>query len=228
MERHFEREIDSLKEQLLLMGGRAEQLVRKGIASLVRRDPELARETLDDDRQIDRLEIEIEERCIRLFALQQPLATDLRFIMAALKISNDLERVGDHGVNIAQSTIRLVEQPQLKPLVDIPRMADLATAMLNDALDAFVRRDSESARRLCRKDDEVDQLNKQVFRELISYMIESPPTISRAMELILVARNLERVADLATNIAEEVVFIHEARIIKHHAEEQAGEDFGRS
>lgn len=228
MERHFEREIDSLKEQLLLMGGRAEQLVRKGIASLVRRDPELARETLDDDRQIDRLEIEIEERCIRLFALQQPLATDLRFIMAALKISNDLERVGDHGVNIAQSTIRLVEQPQLKPLVDIPRMADLATAMLNDALDAFVRRDSESARRLCRKDDEVDQLNRQVFRELISYMIESPSTISRAMELILVARNLERVADLATNIAEEVVFIHEARIIKHHAEEQAGEDFGRS
>ena len=228
MERHFEREIDTLKEQLLLMGGRTEQLVRKSIASLVRRDPELARETVDDDRQIDRLEIEIEERCIRLFALQQPLATDLRFIMAALKISNDLERVGDHGVNIAQSTIRLVEQPQLKPLVDIPRMADLATAMLNDALDAFVRRDSESARRLCRKDDEVDQLNRQVFRELISYMIESPATISRAMELILVARNLERVADLATNIAEEVVFVQEARIIKHRADERVGEDFGRS
>jgi phosphate transport system protein len=228
MERHFEREIDSLKEQLLLMGGRAEQLVRKSIASLVRRDPDLARETFDDDRQIDRLEIDIEERCIRLFALQQPLATDLRFIMAALKISNDLERVGDHGVNIAQSTIRLVEQPQLKPLVDIPRMADLSTAMLNDALDAFVRRDSESARRLCAKDDEVDQLNRQVFRELISYMIESPSTISRAMELILVARNLERVADLATNIAEEVVFVHEAKIIKHHADERVGEDFGRS
>lgn len=228
MERHFEREIDSLKEKLLLMGGCAEQLVRKSIASLVRRDTALAREAFDDDRQIDRLEIDVEERCIRLFALQQPLATDLRFIMAALKISNDLERVGDHGVNIAQSTLRLVEQPQLKPLVDIPRMADLATAMLNDALDAFVRRDSESARRLCRKDDEVDQLNRQVFRELISYMIESPSTISRAMELILVARNLERVADLATNIAEEVVFIHEARIIKHHAEERAGEDFGRS
>lgn len=228
MERHFEREIDSLKEKLLLMGGCAEQLVRKSIASLVRRDTALAREAFDDDRQIDRLEIDVEERCIRLFALQQPLATDLRFIMAALKISNDLERVGDHGVNIAQSTLRLVEQPQLKPLVDIPRMADLATAMLNDALDAFVRRDSESARRLCRKDDEVDQLNRQVFRELISYMIESPSTISRAMEVILVARNLERVADLATNIAEEVVFIHEARIIKHHAEERAGEDFGRS
>lgn len=228
MERHFEREIDTLKEQLLLMGGRTEQLVRKSIASLVRRDPELARETVDDDRQIDRLEIEIEERCIRLFALQQPLATDLRFIMAALKISNDLERVGDHGVNIAQSAMRLVEQPQLKPLVDIPRMADLATAMLNDALDAFVRRDSESARRLCRKDDEVDQLNRQVFRELISYMIESPATISRAMELILVARNLERVADLATNIAEEVVFVQEARIIKHRADERVGEDFGRS
>jgi len=228
MERTFEREIDALKEQLLLMGGRAEQLVRKSIESLVRRDPDLAQSAFDDDRQIDRLEIEIEERCIRLFALQQPLATDLRFIMAALKISNDLERVGDHGVNIAQSTLRLVPQPLLKPLVDIPRMADLATAMLNDALDAFVRRDSETARRLCRKDDEVDQLNKQVFRELISYMIESPATISRAMELILVARNLERVADLATNIAEEVVFIHEAKIIKHHADEEVGEDFGRS
>ncbi len=228
MERTFEREIDALKEQLLLMGGRAEALVRKSIESLVRRDPDLAQTAFDDDRQIDRLEIEIEERCIRLFALQQPLATDLRFIMAALKISNDLERVGDHGVNIAQSTLRLVQQPLLKPLVDIPRMADLSTAMLNDALDAFVRRDSETARRLCRKDDEVDQLNKQVFRELISYMIESPSTISRAMELILVARNLERVADLATNIAEEVVFIHEAKIIKHHADERVGEDFGRS
>jgi phosphate transport system protein len=228
MERHFERDIDTLKEQLLLMGGRAEQLVRKSIESLVRRDPEQARSTFEDDRLIDRLEIEIEERCIRLFALQQPLATDLRFIMAALKISNDLERVGDHGVNIAQSTVRLADQPLLKPLVDIPRMADLATAMLHDALDAFVRRDTENARRLCRADDEVDQLNRQVFRELVSYMIESPPTISRAMELILVARNLERVADLATNIAEEVVFIHEAKIIKHHADEKVGEDFGRT
>ena len=228
MERHFDRELNALKEQLLLMGGRAEQVVRKSIEALTRRDLTLASSIHEDDRAIDRLEIEIEERCIRLFALQQPLATDLRFIMAALKISNDLERVGDHAVNIAQGATRLAAEPILKPLVDIPRMAELATAMLHEALDAFVRRDPETARRICRKDDDVDQLNRQVFRELISYMIESPATITRAMELILIARNLERVADLATNVAEEVVFINEARIIKHHADEEATGDFGRS
>jgi phosphate transport system protein len=224
MERFFEREIEALKEQILLMGGRAEQIVRKSIEALVRRDPALAQAALQEDQAINRLEIDIEERCIRLFALQQPLATDLRFIMAALKISNDLERVGDHGVNIAESAVRLASEPLLKPLVDIPRMADLATAMLHDALDAFVRKDSETARHLCRRDDDVDQLNRQVFRELISYMIESPATITRAMELILVARNLERIADLATNVAEEVVFINEARIIKHHVDEAVGEE----
>jgi len=229
MERHFEQELKALKENLLLMGGRAEGIVRKSIESLRRRDPILAQKVFEDDRAIDRLEIDIEESCLRLLALQQPLAGDLRFITAALKISNDLERVGDHAVNIAGGTVRLAGQPLLKPLVDIPRMADLAVGMLNEALDAFVRRDAESARRLVRRDDEVDDLNRQVFRELLSYMIEDPTTISRAMELILVARNLERVADLATNVAEEVVFIAEARIIKHHADENAaGEDFGRA
>jgi phosphate transport system protein len=228
MERHFERQIETLKELLLLMGGRAEQIVSKSIESLARRDADQARGVFDDDRAIDRLEIDVEELCIKLFALQQPLATDLRFIMSALKISNDLERVGDHAVNIAGGAVRLADQPPLKPLVDIPKMAALATSMLHDALDAFVHRDADTARRLCRRDDEVDGLNRQVFRELLSYMIESPSTITRAMELILVARNLERVADLATNIAEEVVFIAEARIIKHHADEAVGEDFGRS
>jgi len=229
MERHFEQELKALKENLLLMGGRAEGIVRKSIESLRRRDPILAQKVFEDDRAIDRLEIDIEESCLRLLALQQPLAGDLRFITAALKISNDLERVGDHAVNIAGGTVRLAGQPLLKPLVDIPRMADLAVGMLNEALDAFVRRDAESARRLVRRDDEVDDLNRQVFRELLSYMIEDPTTISRAMELILVARNIERVADLATNVAEEVVFIAEARIIKHHADENAaGEDFGRA
>lgn len=228
MERHFERQIETLKESLLLMGGRAEQIVSKSIEALARRDADQARSVFEDDRAIDRLEIDIEELCIKLFALQQPLATDLRFIMSALKISNDLERVGDHAVNIAGGAVRLADQPPLKPLVDIPRMAALATSMLHDALDAFVHRDADTARRLCRRDDEVDGLNRQVFRELLSYMIESPSTITRAMELILVARNLERVADLATNVAEEVVFIAEARIIKHHADEVVGEDFGRS
>ena len=158
------------------------------------------------------------------------MAVDLRFITAALKITNDLERVGDHAANIAQSALKLSPLPPLKPLVDIPRMADMASSMLHEALDAFVRRDAATARRLVRRDDEVDDLNRQLFRELVSFMIEDPSTITRAMELVLVARNLERVADLATNVAEEVVFIAEARVIKHHAEELASgpDDFGRT
>ncbi len=221
MERHFDQELDALKNQLLLMGGRAEAIIEKSVAALGRRDAALAREVRADDHAIDRLEIDIEERCVGLLALRQPLAADLRSITAALKISNDLERIGDHAVNIAACAERLAEAPALKPLVDIPRMADLAGSMLRDALDAFVRRDAVTARRLCRRDDEVDELNRQLFRELLSYMMEDPATITRAMDLILVARNLERVADLATNVAEEVVFIAEARIIKHHADEAA-------
>lgn len=219
MERHFEHELHALSEQLLLMGGRVENIIQKAMQALERRDSALANEVFADDKVIDRMEIEVEARCLHLLALQQPLARDLRFITSALKISNDLERMGDHAVNIAGSAIRLSQEPQLKPLVDIPRMARLATGMLHEALDAFVRRDAEAARELVRRDDEVDNLNRQLFRELVSFMIESPATITRAMELILVARNLERVADLATNVDEEVVFIAEARIIKHHAEE---------
>jgi phosphate transport system protein len=229
VERHFERELEALKEQLLRMGGHAEAITLKAVDSLRRRDAALAREVLADDKLIDRLELDIDDRCLRLLALQQPLARDLRFITAALKISNDLERVGDHAVNIAGSSIRLAELPQLKPLVDVPRMAELACGMLHEALDAFVGADAETARRICRRDDDVDSLNRQLFRELLSYMIEDPSTITRAMELILVARNLERVGDMATNVAEEVVFIAEARVIKHHAEDApAGEDFGRA
>jgi phosphate transport system protein len=229
LERHFEQEFAALKDQLLAMGGRAESIVRKSIEALRSRDAALAREVFEDDHQIDALEIAIDERCVNLLALRQPLATDLRFITAALKITNDLERVGDHAVNIAGSAVRLAEQPQLKPLVDIPRMAEMSSDMLRDALDAFVRRDAETARKLVRSDDAVDELNTQVFCELISYMVEDPRTISRAMELILVARNLERVADLATNVAEEVVFIAEARVIKHHAEQRSEQDdFGRT
>lgn len=229
LERRFEQELAEVKQQLLLMGGRAEAIVGKSIEAVRRRDEGLAEEVFSDDKQIDHLEIDIDERCLNLLALQQPLATDLRFITAALKITNDLERVGDHAVNIAGSAIRLAGQPQLKPLVDIPRMAELAAGMLRDALDAFVRRDAETARRLVTRDDAVDELNSQVFRELLTFMIEDPKTISRAMELILVARNLERVADLATNVAEEVVFITEARVIKHHAEElEEEDDFSRS
>ena len=219
MERHFDQELEALKGQLLLMGGHVEAIIQKSIEALKRRDPRLAQAVFEDDKAIDRLEIDIEERCVGLLALRQPLAVDLRFITAALKISNDLERVGDHAVNIASCALRLAEVPPLKPLVDIPRMAEMAAGMLRDALDAFVRRDAVTARRLLKRDDEVDNLNRQIFRELLSFMMEDPGTITRAMDLILVARNLERVADLATNVAEEVVFIAEARIIKHHVEE---------
>jgi phosphate transport system protein len=229
VERHFERDLASLKEQLLGMGGRAEAIVLKAVNALKRRDPALAREVFADDKVIDRLELEIDDRCLRLLALQHPLARDLRFIASALKITNDLERIGDHAVNIAQSAERLADLPLLKALVDIPRMAELASGMLHEALDAFVRDDGVTARRICRRDDEVDELNRQLFRELLTYMIEDPTTITRALELILVARNLERVADMATNVAEEVVFIAEARVIKHNAEEAArGEGFDRS
>ena len=228
MERHFDQELQSLKDALLTMGGRAEGVVQKAVESLKRRDPGLAEEVIADDRAIDRLEIEIDERGVSLLALRQPMAVDLRFITGVLKIANDLERVGDHAVNMAGCAKRLAVEPALKPLVDIPRMADLASGMLREALDAFVRRDATAARRVVSRDDEVDNLNRQLFRELVSYMVEDTRTITRAMELVLVARNLERVADLATNIAEEVVFIAEARIIKHHADERVGNDFGRS
>ena len=228
MERHFDQELQDLKDSLLTMGGRAEAVIQKSVESLKRRDPKLADEVITDDRVIDRIEIEIDEGCVSLLALRQPMAVDLRFITGVLKISNDLERVGDHAVNIAGCSKRLALEPPLKPLVDIPRMADLASGMLREALDAFVRHDAAAARSIGSRDDEVDNLNQQLFRELVSYMIEDPHTITRAMELILVARNLERVADLATNVAEEVVFITEARIIKHHADERVGNDFGRS
>jgi len=221
MERHFHHDLEILKAELLRMGGLAEAIVQKSVEALRQRDVALAEAVVQDDRAIDRLEVDIEHHCIDLLARQQPMAVDLRFILAALKISNDLERVGDHAVNIAGSALRLGSAPPVKPLIDIPRMADLALGMLKDALDAFVRKDSATAREILTRDDTVDDLNRQIHRELIGYMVENPSIISRALELILVARNLERVADLATNVAEELVFFTEARIVKHHLEESA-------
>lgn len=227
MQRHFDDQIAALNEQLLLMSGRAEAIIRKAVESLLRRDPALADEVFADDKVIDRMEIDIEESCIQLLALQQPLARDLRLITSALKISNDLERVGDHAVNIAGCAKELVGKTPVKPLVDLPLLADRSSAMLRDALDAFVRRDPEAARALVKRDDEVDDLNRQMFAELMRRMIADPQQVERSMTFVLVGRNLERIADLATNVAEEVVFIAEARIIKHHTDEGLGE-FGRT
>ena len=229
MQRHFDDQIETLKQQLLLMSGRAEGIVRKAVESLMRRDPALAQEVMAEDKVIDRMEIDIEEACIQLLALQQPLARDLRLITSALKISNDLERVGDHAVNIAGCTQALVDKAPVAPLADLPMLAEKSVAMLRDALDAFVRGDAEAARRLVKRDDEVDELNRQVFAELLRRMVADPAQVERSMTLVLVSRNLERIGDLATNVAEEVVFIAEARVIKHHAEDPAVKDeFGRT
>ena len=223
--RHFHDELSDLKSTLLAMSAEAQTSLAASVEALLQRDANKAAQVISADHKIDALEVEIEDLVVKLLATQQPMAKDLRLLMAALKIANDLERVGDHAVNIAGSVVRLAGKPLLKPLIDIPRMASLASDMLHEALDAFVRRDAETARRICLRDDAVDMLNDQIFRELVTFMVEDPATITRAMELILVARNLERVADLATNVAEEVVFIAEARVIKHHAEDA---EFGRS
>ncbi len=229
MHRHFEEEIEDLKRQLLLMSGQSERIIRKAVEALQRRDAALCDEVFRDDKAIDRLEIEIEERCIRLLALQQPLARDLRFITSALKISNDLERVGDHAVNIAGCAKTLLALPTVRPLADLNPLVEGAIGMLRESLDAFVRRDADAARRLVRRDDEVDELNRHLFGELLARMVSTPSEIEASMAYVLVGRNLERIGDLATNVAEEVVFIAEARVIKHHAEDPAAHDeFGRT
>jgi phosphate transport system protein len=214
-QRHFDRELLELKEKLLLMAAKAEQLIRQSIEALKNKDVPLAQSLFVLDKEVDKLEIEIEEDAISLIARHQPAAGDLRFLIGAIKINNDLERIGDHGVNIAQSAIRLAGQPELKPLIDIPRMAELSIGMLKDSLDSFVNNDAGKARAVCKSDDRVDDLKDQIFRELLTFMMEKPDSISRAMDLILVSRNLERIADLSTNISEEEIYISEAKVIKH-------------
>jgi phosphate transport system protein len=229
MHRSFEDQIEDLKRQLLHMSGLAERITRKAVEALQRRNAALAEEVFRDDKAIDRIEIEIEERCIDLLALQQPLARDLRFITSALKISNDLERVGDHGVNIAGCAVKLATLPAVKPLADLQPLTESAIGMLREALDAFVRRDPEAARKLVLRDDVVDDLNRHLFGDLLARMVQSPAEIEAHMSYVLVGRNLERIGDLATNVAEEVVFITEARVIKHHAEDTSlSDEFGRT
>lgn len=218
MERHFDQELKRLRERLLAMAGLVEEAVGRSIQALVRRDPALTRQVIECDHAINTAEIEIDELCMRLLALYQPEATDLRLVAMAFKINNDLERMGDLAVNIAERTLDLLNEPLLKPLIDIPRMAELAQAMVRDSLDAFVRRDADLARNVCRRDDEVDQINDQIFRELLTYMMNDPKSIERALGLILIGRHLERIADHATNIAEDVVYLVQGKTIKHHAE----------
>jgi phosphate transport system protein len=217
--RHFAEELDRLKHRLLTMGGLAEEQVRSAIRALTERDARLMATVVDGDGDLNRYHVEIDDRCFKLLALHQPMAGDLRTIVAAVKINSDLERVGDLAVNIAEAAQRYVTHPPVKPLVDIPRMADLAQSMLHDALDAFVSRDLALAQTVLDRDDGLDELKNQVFRELLTYMLGEPRTIEPALDLILVSRHLERVGDHATNIAEDVVFIVAARDIRHHASE---------
>ncbi|HET9490965.1 MAG TPA: phosphate signaling complex protein PhoU [Methylomirabilota bacterium] len=215
MQRHFHEELDGLKQTLLAMGALVEDQIRRVMRALVERDGALAQDVIDRDRQVNAYDVEIDEKCVELLALHQPTAGDLRFITTAMKIVTDLERIGDQAVNIAQRALELNEEPQLKPYIDLPRMAQKAQGMVKEALDAFVARDTELARQVCARDAEVDGIKEQVFRELLTYMMSDPKTIPRAIRLILVSRFLERVADHATNIAEMVVYMVESKMVRH-------------
>ena len=214
--RHFQEELDQLKRRLLEMGGLAEEHVRLAIKGLVERDQALTDRVLRGDEPLNALHIEIDSRSFTLLALHQPMAADLRTIVAAVKINTDLERVGDLAVNIAEAATRYATHPPVKKLIDIPRMATIAQSMLRDALDAFVRRDTVLAQQVLDRDDTLDDLKTQIFRELLTYMLQDPTTIEPALDLILVSRHLERIGDHATNIAEDVIFIVSARDVRHH------------
>ena len=220
MDTHFQKELAQLKENLLKMATLVEETIRDAISALMNRDAEMIKRTMEKEDKINAMENAIDEMCLKLLALRQPLATDLRFITSAMKIVTDLERMGDQAVNIAERAASLNQEPQLKPYIDIPRMAEIVQSMVKDVLDAFVNGDSKLARSVCERDDLVDGLNDQVHRELLTYMMSDPKTTPRAVHLMIVSRCLERIADHATNIAEDVIFMVDALVIKHHADEK--------
>ncbi len=220
MERHADQEFEELKGEIVQMAGLAEAAIGKSIRALLARDVSMAEDVVRSDEAINRFELAIDERCLRMLALYQPEASDLRFIAMSLKINNDLERIGDQAVNIAERGLALFKEPTLKPLIDIPHLAELVQAMLKHSVDAFVQRDTVLARSVCEQDDTIDNIDDQIFRELLTYMMQDPRAITRAVNLILVSRHLERVADHATNIAEDVIYLVEGKQIKHHAQEQ--------
>lgn len=213
--RHFQEELERLKQRLLAMGGLAEERVRQAVEALVGRDAALLAEVLNGDAPLNALHLEVDALAFRLLALHQPMAVDLRAIVAALKINSDLERVGDLAVNIVQAASRYISQPPVKPLVDLPRMGDIAQGMLRDAIDSFVRKDTALAQTVLDRDDQLDDLKIQVFRDLLTYMLQDPTKIQASLDLILVSRHLERIGDHATNIAEDVIFMVSARDVRH-------------
>jgi phosphate transport system protein len=215
MQRHFHEELEALKQTLLAMGGLVEDQIRRVMRALVERDDALAQEVIERDQQVNAYDVEVDETCVSLLALHQPAAGDLRFITTTMKIVTDLERMGDQAVNIAQRVLELNREPQLKPYIDLPRMAEKAQRMVKESLDAFVARDTELARKVCAEDAEVDALKEQLFRELLTFMMEDARTIPRAIRLILISRFLERVADHATNVAEMVIYLVDAKMVRH-------------
>jgi phosphate transport system protein len=214
-DKRYEEELKKLRDEILYMGGLVEDQIQKAVKSLVDRDSDLAQVIIERDHEVNRLDVEIDEVCIRLLALHQPAGRDLRFITTGLKITTDLERIGDMAVNICERALELNQEPQLKPYIDIPRMAGIAQRMIRESLDAFVREDTELALKVCKDDDEVDQLNAQIFRETLTFMIQDPQTISRAIKISSVSKYLERIADHATNIAEIVIFMVRGKSIRH-------------
>lgn len=215
MQRHFHEELEALKQTLLAMGGLVEDQIRRVMKALLERDDVVAQEVIERDRRVNTYDVEVDEQCVSLLALHQPAAGDLRFITTAMKIVTDLERIGDQAVNIAQRVLELNVEPQLKPYIDLPRMAEKAQRMVKESLDAFVARDTALARQVCGEDAEVDALKEQIFRELLTFMMEDPRTIPRAIRLILISRFIERIADHATNIAEMVVYLVEGKMVRH-------------
>ena len=217
MERHFERDLEELKERLLWMGSLAERAVHQAVHSVLDADEKLAQTVLREENAINELQIEIDDRVVQLLALQQLMAADLRFVLAIARINNDLERIGDQAVNIAQSAMRVLRHPQVKPYVDLPRMSELAEGMVRDSLNSLVRADLDLAQSVLQRDDQVDRLRDQLFRELLTYMMENSAVVFAAFELILVAKNLERIGDHATNIAEDVIYFVAGRDVRHPA-----------
>jgi phosphate transport system protein len=219
MERHFDAELNSLKAKVLLMGKAVESQLQNALEALTTRDASLAMRVIENDRSVDTLDVEIDEDSLHLLALYHPTAGDLRFITTVMKIAGELERMSDLAGNIAERTIELNDEPQLKPYIDIPAMAHRTIGMVRESLDAFVNRDAELARKVCRDDDLVDDLTGQLFRELLSFMLEDPRTITRSARLTFIGKYYERIADHATNVAELVVYMVEGKIIRHMAAE---------
>ena len=213
--RIFDEELRELKESMLLEGELVQKAVRKAVTALLTRDSDLARKVIEDDDTINTKEVEIDEFCLKLLALRQPAAKDLRFIATAIKINYDLERMGDMAVNICERVLELNQEPQLKPYIDLPQMAEIAQTMVKESLDAFVKEDPQLAWKVTQEDEKVDQLNEQIFRELLTYMSEDLKTISRATRLLFISKYLERLADHAVNIAELVIFLVQGKIIRH-------------